>query len=67
MDERLRKRFSIGLCLSEDSQKSVDFFCKYQNWLDSVYFSLPLGKNFIQELNYLENMMLSEQMKNYAI
>lgn len=46
MDERLRKRFSIGLCLSEDSQKSVDFFCKYQNWLDSVYFSLPLGKKF---------------------
>lgn len=46
MDERLKKKFSIGLNLDEREEDIVKFICDYQHWLSSVYFSLPLGSRF---------------------
>lgn len=46
MDERLKKKFSIGLNLNENEEDIMQFLIDYQQWLNSLYFSLPLGEGF---------------------
>lgn len=46
MDERLKKKFSIGLNLNENEEEIIRFLSDYQEWLSSLYFSLPLGDGF---------------------
>lgn len=46
MDERLKKKFSIGLNLNENEEEIIRFLSDYQEWLSSLYFSLPLGNGF---------------------
>lgn len=46
MKERLYKKFSIGLNLNEKYDDILDFMNKYQDYLYSIYFSLPLGTRF---------------------
>lgn len=41
------KKFSVGLCLNEPMADLQSFFKKNQKWLNSVYFSLPLGERFL--------------------
>lgn len=55
MDERLRKKFSIGLNLNEKEEDIIQFLSDYQQWLNSLYFSLPLGEGF-----YSRNELASE-------
>lgn len=40
------KKFSVGLNLSEPEEGIIYFMEKYHEMLNSVYFSLPLGKAF---------------------
>ena len=40
------KKFSVGLNLSEPEKDIIDFMEKYHEVLNSVYFSLPLGRTF---------------------
>ena len=40
------KKFSVGLNLSEPEEDIIDFMEKYHEVLNSVYFSLPLGRTF---------------------
>lgn len=44
--EFFHKKFSVGLCLNEPMQAITDFLEKNKIWLNSVYFSLPLGSRF---------------------
>lgn len=55
MDERLKKKFSIGLNLNENEEDIIQFLSDYQQWLSSLYFSLPLGEGF-----YSRNELASE-------
>lgn len=55
MDERLKKKFSIGLNLNENEKDIIQFFSDYRQWLSSLYFSLPLGEGF-----YSRNELASE-------
>lgn len=55
MDERLKKKFSIGLNLNENEGDIIQFLSDYQQWLNSLYFSLPLGEGF-----YSRNELASE-------
>lgn len=61
MDERLRKKFSIGLNLNEKEEDIIQFLFDYQQWLNSLYFSLPLGEGF-----YSRNELASEYEANGA-
>ena len=40
------KKFSVGLCLNEPFEEIQRFMVKNCKWLNSVYFSLPLGSRF---------------------
>lgn len=42
----LARKFSVGLCLNEPEEKLMAFFQKNRRWLNSVYFSLPLGSRY---------------------
>ena len=42
----LEKKFSVGLCLNESMEDIRSFFEKNHRYLNSVYFSLPLGMRF---------------------
>lgn len=46
MNERLKKKFSIGLNMNENEEDIIRFLFDYQEWLSSLYFSLPLGPRF---------------------
>ena len=47
MDQKfLQKKFSVGLCLNEPFSCIESFLQRYQPWLKSVYFSLPLGARY---------------------
>ena len=40
------RKFSVGLCLNEPFLAFKAFLEKNQRWLNSIYFSLPLGDRF---------------------
>lgn len=42
----LEKRFSVGLCLGEGMENIRAFLERNNKWLNSIYFSLPLGDRF---------------------
>lgn len=42
----LEKRFSVGLCLGESIEDIELFLEKYHRYLNSIYFSVPLGRKF---------------------
>lgn len=44
------KKFSVGLNLSEPEEDIIDFMEKYHEVLNSVYFSLPLGRTFYSRI-----------------
>lgn len=50
----LKKKFSVGLCLGEDLSDLYSFFEKYSIWLNSIYFSVPLGRKFYSRAKLAE-------------
>lgn len=53
------RKFSVGLCLNESFSDLVSFFEKNAQWLNSVYFSLPLGIRF-----YSRDALIQEYVGN---
>ncbi len=58
------KRFSVGLNLSEDMERLSKFFEHYKKYLNSVYFSLPLGARFYSRVQLESEYSGAEQKLN---
>ena len=52
-----RKKFSVGLCLNESLSDIIVFLENNKEWLNSVYFSLPLGMRFYSRESLAEIMI----------
>lgn len=61
-----KKKFSVGLCLNEPISHIDSFLESNQKWLNSVYFSLPLGRNFLSRES-LENEYDGNEEKLHLI
>ena len=53
-DSILEKKFSVGLCLGEDIESIEQFLDQYQKYLNSIYFSVPLGRKFYSRAKLAE-------------
>lgn len=62
-----RKKFSVGLCLNEPIAELVSFFEMNKDWLNSVYFSLPLGPRFYSRESLSEEYNGTEQKLFYIL
>lgn len=56
----LEKRFSVGLCLNESAEDLQVFLERNRKWLNSVYFSLPLGDRFFSRESLVQEYSNSE-------
>lgn len=50
MDNLFHKKFSVGLSLQMNAQQYYDLFKVYGSYIDSIYFSPPLGERYHSRL-----------------
>ena len=50
----LYKKFSIGLSLGESISEIDDLLNEYDKWINSIYFSAPLGRKFYSRAKLAE-------------
>lgn len=60
LKQEFEKKFSIGLALESDSEQYRRLFTKYENFIDNMYFSPPLGDK------YHGRTKIAEQFHNEA-
>ena len=61
-----KKKISVGLCLGESFQDIQSFLERNQKWLNSVYFSLPLGKRYFSR-DSLEKEYTNNEKKLFDV
>ena len=61
------KKFSVGLCLNEPIAEIITFFENNKEWLNSVYFSLPLGMRFYSRESLEEEYRGAEDKLLYIL
>lgn len=62
-----KKKFSVGLCLKEPMAELTSFFESNKEWLNSVYFSLPLGMRFYSRESLSEEYKGTEEKLFYIL
>lgn len=64
-EERLKNKFSIGLSLDITLDEYKALLDKYGEYIDSIYFSLPLGKEFQSRDLIQEEFQDLEKLKRF--
>lgn len=59
------KKFSIGINSAISWEDYDVFFNKFSTYIDSVYFSLPLGYEYSTRYYFSENLKTKEQLNNF--
>ena len=62
-----RKKFSVGLCLNESLSDIIVFLENNKEWLNSVYFSLPLGMRFYSRESLADEYEGAEEKLFYIL
>lgn len=65
MHELFHRKFSVGLSLEMDAQNYYDLFSMYGSYIESIYFSPPLGERYHSRLKIAKQFECAEKIARF--